>query len=460
MTTLEAAISYARQNRDRFLRELNALLRIPSVSTLPEHRTDMRLAADWLADQMRLLGFQEIAILPTGGHPVLYGELLHSDASAPTVLFYGHYDVQPADPIELWESDPFDPQVRGDDLFARGASDMKGQIIAHLKAVESMVRTSGLPISLKYLIEGEEEIGSPNLETFIKENMERLRSDFCLNADGQILASDTPSLTYALRGLVYFEIRVEGPSHDLHSGQFGGPVDNPANILSRLIGGMHDAQGRIALPGFYDDVRPLSEKERAELNKLPQTDLWWMEQTGTRALGGEVGFTATEKATARPSLDVNGLLSGFTGVGSKTVLPAEATAKVSMRLVPDQTPAKIRESLRDYLETNAPPSVEVELEDLVGCVPALIERDTEPVRAASRALESVWGVPPLFKREGGTVPVVGMIKEILGLESLMLGFGLPDDNLHAPNEKLHVPNFYRGIETFVRFMHEISVGGR
>lgn len=333
---------------------------------------------------------------------------------------------------------------------------MKGQVVAHLKAVESLVRTEGLPVNLKYMVEGEEEIGSPSLAAFIEQHKEMLACDLCLNADSGILDPDTPSITYALRGLAYFEIRLQGPAGDLHSGMFGGAVDNPANVLAELIAGMRDENRRITLPGFYNDVRPLSEEERTDLAQLPQPDEWWQRQTGTSALDGEAGFTATERATARPTLDVNGLLSGFTGEGSKTVIPAQAMAKISMRLVPDQRVEKVRRSLQGYLEANAPPTVSWEIEDLTGNDPAVVERDSEGIRAASRSLELVWSRRPLLTREGGSVPVVGMLQESLGVDSLMLGFGMPDDNIHAPNEKLHLPNFRRGIETYIHFMFEIA----
>jgi len=454
MPNLDSAIVYAKEHRGEFLEDLISYLRIPSVSTLPEHEPDVQRAAKWTADQLVEFGFESVAVMPTSGHPIVYGEWLKTDADVPTILFYGHYDVQPPDPLDLWTNDPFEPQVRGDKLFARGASDMKGQIIAHLKAVESIIRTSGLPINLKYLIEGEEEIGSPNLGAFIQENRALLNCNLCLNGDSNILAPDTPSITFALRGLAYFEIRLQGTTGDLHSGMFGGAVDNPAIVLSKLIAGMRDEHGRITLPGFYDHVRPLTDSDRDEVASMP--DAWWLEQAGAKALFGEQGFTATERATARPTLDVNGMVSGFTGEGSKTVLPARAMAKISMRLVPDQRPEMIRSSLETYLNSNAPPTVTWELEQLASCPPAIVERDSDAVRAASRALTTVWGVEPVFTRQGGTVPVVGMMQELLGIDSLMLGFGLPDDNLHAPNEKLHLPNFYRGVETYIRFMHEAA----
>ncbi|HEY44829.1 MAG TPA: dipeptidase [Anaerolineae bacterium] len=454
MADLESALAYARDHQKDFLEEFISFLRIPSVSTLPDHKDDMYRAADWIIKQLESIGFESVAVMPTGGHPVVYGEWMKAGEDAPTILFYGHYDVQPPDPLELWLSEPFEPQLRGDDLFARGASDMKGQIVAHLKAVESLLRTSSLPINMKYLIEGEEEIGSPNLGDFITENENLLSCDLCLNGDSNILAPDKPAITFALRGLAYFEIRLQGAAGDLHSGTFGGAVDNPAIVLCKLIAGMRDETGRVNLLGFYDDVRPLSERERSEMVSMP--DEWWMEQSGASVLFGEQGFTTTERATARPTLDVNGMISGFTGKGSKTVLPAQAMAKISMRLVPDQKPERIKDSLEAYLEANAPPTVTWELEDMASSPPAIVERDSDAVHAASRALEAVWGVKPVFQRQGGTVPVVGLVQELLGVDSLMLGFGLPDDNLHAPNEKLHLPNFWRGIETYIRFTCEFG----
>jgi acetylornithine deacetylase/succinyl-diaminopimelate desuccinylase-like protein len=333
---------------------------------------------------------------------------------------------------------------------------MKGQIVAHMKAMEAFLKTSTLPVNIKYMIEGEEEIGSPSMESFLDEYGDLFDCDFCLNADSGMLGVDNPSLCYALRGLSYFEIRLQGPATDLHSGTFGGAVINPANILANLIAGMKDENYHVTLPGFYDDVRPVSEEDRQELSQLPQSDDWWKDQSGASQLDGERGYTATERATARPTLDVNGLYSGFIGEGSKTVLPAKAMAKISMRLVPDQKPEAITQSLQTYLEENVPDGISWELEEISSGIPGIIDRSSKPVKAASTAIEKVWGKAPLFKREGGTVPVVGLIKEMLGVDSLMLGFGLPDDNLHAPNEKMHLPNFYRGIETFIYFMQEIS----
>jgi acetylornithine deacetylase/succinyl-diaminopimelate desuccinylase-like protein len=454
MPDLETAITYAREHREDFLEDFISFLRIPSISTLPENKADMQRAAEWIAARLEKLGFESVAVMSTDGHPLVYGEWLKVGPSAPTILYYGHYDVQPPDPLDLWTSEPFKPQIREDNLYARGASDMKGQVIAHLKAVESVIQSSSMPINIKFLIEGEEEIGSPNLAAYISENKELLACDLCVNGDSGILASDKPSITYSLRGIAYFEIRLQGTSGDLHSGVFGGAVDNPANVLCELIAGMRDKNGRITLPGFYDNVRELTEQERAITASMP--DEWWLEQTGAKVLFGEKGYTTTERATARPTLDVNGLESGFTGEGSKTVLPAQAMAKISMRLVPDQRPELIRDGLDAYLKANAPPTVTYELEQMVSCPPSIVDYDSDAVHSASRALEAVWGVRPVFVRQGGSVPVVGMIQDLLEVDSLMLGFGLPDDNLHAPNEKLHLPNFYRGIETYIRFMYEIA----
>jgi acetylornithine deacetylase/succinyl-diaminopimelate desuccinylase-like protein len=459
MSDVDRAVEYARQHQTDFLNQYKDLLRIPSVSTLPEHAPDMQRAAEWIASAFKGLGFDPVDIMPTGGHPIVYGERMTAAEGAPTILLYGHYDVQPVDPIEEWKSAPFEPEVRGDNLYARGASDMKGQLVALLKALESMVKTTGLGVNLKAMIEGEEEVGSANLERFISTHTDLLKCDLCLNADTSILAPDTPALTYGLRGLAYFEIRIRGPEGDLHSGTYGGIIENPATVLCRLLGGMHDAEGRVTLPGFYDRVLPLSAAEREELAKLPQTDAWWTEKARVRALRPfEAGYTATERATARPTLDVNGLLSGFTGVGSKTVLPARAMGKVSMRLVPNQDPEEIAAALQKYLEENAPNTVTWEIEDLSDCHPAMLPLDSDAVRAASAALQEVWGKPPMFKREGGSVPVVGLIQSMVGVPTLMMGFGLPDDNLHAPNEKQNLPTFYRGIEAYIRVLDKLAGG--
>jgi len=454
MSTMEEAIKIAAANRDQALEDFKALVRIPSISTLPEHSMDIQRAADWLAARLEKLGFENVQIFPTEKHPVVYGEMLTAGADAPTVLVYGHYDVQPPDPLDEWESDPFEPVERDGNLYGRGASDMKGQLIAQLRSVEAMLQAGDLPINLKYMLEGEEEIGSPHLAAFIRAHADLLKSDLCLNVDLGITAEDMPSITYSLRGLSYFELRLRAGKSDLHSGLFGGVVDNPAIVLSRLIAGMKDASGRILLPGFYDDVRALDEEERKAMNAM--SDDWWLEQSGAFELFGEEGFTPGERAVGRPTLDVNGILSGFTGEGSKTVLPAEAMAKISMRLVPDQDPAAVHASLHAYLEENIPSTVEWTLDEHASSKPSIVERDSVGMQAAVTALEDVWHAPVSFVRMGGSIPVVGLIQEILNIDTIPLGFALPDDNIHAPNEKQNLTTFFRGIEAYIRFTYNLA----
>ena len=449
---LTKALSYANAQRDNTLKELIDLVSIPSISTDPGAKPHMQQAADWVSDRLRGMGMQNVQILPTAGHPVVFGELLNAGGNKPTALFYGHYDVQPPEPLDLWESPPFEPAQRGENLYGRGASDMKGQIVVGMKAIQALIETGGLPINAKFIIEGEEEIGSPNLAGFIENHKELLASDFAINLDGGLIGPDTPAITYGLRGLAYFEIRVAGQEHDLHSGLFGGVVHNPAQVLCELIAGMHDDQGRITLPGFYDSVRTLSDEERAELSRLPMDEAFYKEQAGAAVLYGEAGYSPVERIGARPTLEVNGLLSGFTGEGSKTVLPAQAMAKVSMRLVPDQDPEAVQEQLAAYLARYAPSTVTWEILDLAGSPASITDRELPAVQALVQAMEAVWEKRPLFRREGGSVPVVSHMQDILGIDSVLTGFGLPDDNLHAPNEKIHLPTFYNGIETIIRYI--------
>ena len=453
MTESTKAIAYARNNHERYLAELKEFLAIPSVSTLSEHKPDMQRAAEWIAKQLSGIGFKNVEIMLTGGHPVVYGEWLGKPGK-PTALVYGHYDVQPVDPLNEWTTPPFEPTVRGNDIFARGASDMKGQVHAFLKALEALAKTEGLPLNIKVLVEGEEEVGSLNLGAFIDKQKEKLKCDFVLNADSGIMSPTQPSIVYGLRGLAYFELLIRGPKQDLHSGSFGGSVHNPAQVLCELIAGMHDAEGRVMLPGFYDKVRDLSDEERKELSHA--TDAEWRTMTGVPQLHGEKGFSTAERLGARPTLEVNGLLSGFTGEGAKTVLPAKAMAKISMRLVPYQDDKQVEAQLRAYLDKHVPPTVSWELKKFVSGPAVLTKRDTPGVRAATKALEATFGVKPVFKLEGGSVPVVSMVQDKLGVDSILMGFGLPDDNLHSPNEKLHLPNFYRGVEAYVRFFDAIA----
>lgn len=449
--SISDALNYARTQRERFLEEFKEFLRIPSISTDEAHATDMQRAAEWVAERLCRIGFERVNIYPTARHPIVYAEWLKAGSDRPTALIYGHYDVQPVDPLDEWKTPPFEPTVQGENLYARGASDMKGQVMLTLKALESLAQGGGLPINFKVVIEGEEEIGSPSLEGFLREHKDMLHCDFAFNPDAGMLGADKPTITYGLRGLAYFELRIYGPAHDLHSGVYGGVVHNPAQVLAELIAGMHDAEGRVTLPGFYDKVRPLSDEERAELARLPIGDEFFLEQTGAPALYGEAGYTAVERVGARPTLEINGLKAGFIGNGAKTVLPAMAMAKISMRLVPDQEPRDVEQQLRRYLEERAPRTVRWELLSLHGGRPSISRRDTLWVQALAEALEAVYGRKPYFRREGGSIPVVAQMQEILSVESVITGFGLPDDNLHAPNEKQNLPNWYRGIEAVIRF---------
>ncbi len=452
MTEIQATMDYIRAHQAQAVQSVIELCSIPSISTLSAHKPDMERAAAWVADRMGSAGMDKVRVLPTGGHPVVYGEKLGAHGQ-PTVLLYGHYDVQPADPIDEWDSPAFDPSGRGENLYARGASDMKGQIAAVFAAMQAWTQAGdGLPVNIKMMIEGEEEVGSPNLAAFVKEHSEMLAADFCMNADSGIGMADNPSIVYGLRGLAYFELWVHGPKSDLHSGMFGGAVHNPANVLCELIAGMHGVDGRITLPLCYDKVQPLSDGERASLAKLSyDEDAVRTSAANPPALFGEKGFSTIERIGARPALDVNGLYSGFIGEGSKTVLPAKAMAKLSMRLVPDQDPSEIARGLRTYLQEHAPESVSWELHELAHAKPMVVNLDFVGVRAAEMALETVFGVPPTFMRHGGTVPAVSIFSDLLGVDTVNLGFALDDDGIHGPNEKLHLPTFHRGVETYAHF---------
>jgi len=454
MTRVETAIAFARAHAKDALKGLEELLRIPSVSTLPEHKADMDKAAEWLAARLRSLGMTQVEILSTKGHAAVCGERITAK-DKPTVLVYGHYDVQPADPLDEWRTPPFEPTVVGDNLIARGASDMKGQIMAQLAAVEALLETGGLPVNLKYVLEGEEEIGSPNMGGLLKAHQDRFTCDAALNCDAGIHAPDLPGIVYGLRGLAYFEIEVRGPATDLHSGLFGGIVHNPAQVLCELIAAMHDSDGRITLPGFYDSVESLTDEERAVIAQCPTSEADWRRMSGVPALwDGEKGYTAAERIGARPTLEVNGFLSGFTGQGSKTVLPARAVAKVSMRLVPNQEADAVAGQLREYVKRHAPDTVTCEVREVIHGPTAIMNRDTPYMRAAAKALTDTFGVEPVFKREGGSVPIVALLQQELGVDPVMLGFALPDDGVHGPNEKQHLPTFYKGIETYIRFLCE------
>jgi acetylornithine deacetylase/succinyl-diaminopimelate desuccinylase-like protein len=447
---VKRALQYLTANSEKLAAKLAELIRIPSISTEPEHAQDIRRAAEWLAGNLESLGM-EVQILPTGGAPVVFAATAAGPSPAATLLVYGHYDVQPVDPLEQWEGDPFEPRLEGEHLYGRGASDMKGQIMAALNALEAVQSTGAPPIRFKFLLEGEEEVGSPNLYAFIDGHRDILSCDLCLNPDTGMLGPELPTITYALRGLAYFELRLRGPSQDLHSGTFGGIVHNPAQVLCELIAGLHDSRGRVTLPGFYERVRELDGDERRELARLPMDESFYLGNAGVRKLWGEQGYTPAERIGARPTLEVNGLLSGFTGRGTKTVLPAVAMAKISCRLVADQEAGEVRQQLERYLHDRVPDTVSWELEQLAGGPPVMSPRDSAGVRALARALETVWGKRPLFRREGGTVPVGAYLHELLGVQSVQTGFALPDDNAHSPNERLHLPTWQRGTEALIHF---------
>jgi acetylornithine deacetylase/succinyl-diaminopimelate desuccinylase-like protein len=453
------ALEYAQTHQEQFLEELKEFLRIPSVSTQARHEPDVARAAAWLRDSLLAAGFPRAEVLPTAGHPVVYGEWQAAGAGAPTVLVYGHYDVQPPDPLDAWRTPPFEPTIVGDDLFARGAADDKGQLYAHVKAAETFHQTAGAPpVNLKCIFEGEEEIGSPSLDPFVRAHADLLAADVAVISDSHILGEDLPTILYALRGLAYVEVEVTGPAHDLHSGIYGGAVHNPINALCGMIASLQDEHGRITIPGFYDRVRELAPDERAELAKIPFDRQAWLEEAGVTTDWGEPGYTIVERTTARPTLDVNGIWGGYVEPGAKTVLPGKAHAKISMRLVPDQDPAEISQLIAEHLGAIAPPAVSVEVRDLHGGAPAIVRRDSPAMQAAFRAYGAAFGREPVFMRAGGSIAVVATFQDVLGIETILMGFGLPDDNLHAPNEKFHLPNFYKGIETVIRFLENLGVG--
>jgi acetylornithine deacetylase/succinyl-diaminopimelate desuccinylase-like protein len=451
------ALEYARANRHQSLKELQEFLGIPSVSTQAEHKPDIERTAIWLKDRLLAAGFPKAKVMPTHGHPVVFAEWLAAGPGAPTVLVYGHYDVQPPDPTEEWRTPPFEPTLIGDDLFARGASDDKGQLYIYVKAAEAFKETLGIPpINIKCIFEGEEEIGSPNLEPLIRQHAEQLAADVAVISDTPILDKDQPSIVYALRGLAYVEVEVTGPDHDLHSGTYGGAVHNPLNALCSMIAKLQTQDGHITIPGFYDEVRPLSPEERAEQAKVPFDREAWLHEAGVKGDWGEPDYTIVERTTARPTLDVNGIWGGYIQPGTKTVLPSRASAKISMRLVPDQEPAEISGLIRDYFAEIAPPTVQVQVRDLGGGDGAIVRRDSPAMQAAFRAYAESFGKEPIFVRLGGSIPVVATFQKVLGVETILMGFGLPDDRLHSPNEKFHLPNFYKGIETILRFMEHLG----
>ena len=449
-------IDFINVNRDRYLEELKALLAIPSISALPEHAGDVRRCAEWCGDEMRRVGLEHVRLMETPGNPIVYGDWLGAPGG-PTVLFYGHYDVQPVDPLNLWESPPFEATVRDGEIYARGAADDKGQVFMHLKAVEAHLKQNNrLPINMKFMLEGEEEVGSAHLDDFIREHKADLKADVVVISDSAMFDRGVPSICYGLRGLVYFQIDLRGSSTDLHSGSFGGAVANPAFVLAQLLAQMKDRGGRVKIPGFYDDVLPLQEEERQAWASLPFNEKKYKKDFGIPKLAGETGYTTLERTWARPTFEINGLLSGFTGEGAKTVLPAVSMAKVSMRLVPNQDPNAIAQRFEAYLRKIAPKTVELKITRMHGGKPWMTSYDNPFMQAAGRAIERGFGRPPVFTREGGSIPVVSTFQEELGLPAVLFGVGLPDENAHAPNEKLDISNFHSGIIASAYLYEEIA----
>lgn len=455
---MSSAVAFAQENQARFLEELKGLLRIPSVSTLPEHAGDVRRAAETLSQELRRIGLEHVELIETAGHPLVYADWLHAPGK-PTCLCYGHYDVQPPDPIEEWISPPFEPVERNGNLYARGAVDDKGQMYMHVKALESLMqaRSGKLPLNVRVLLEGEEEVGGEGIAQFVRQHPERLRADFALVSDTEMFAPDLPTLCVGLRGMIYTELEARGSRTDLHSGMFGGAVPNPFMALCHILAKLKDEDGRILIPGFYDAVSAPSSQELQAWKSLPfREEEFRVSEAQTTALTGEPGFSVLERLWARPTLEIHGMPGGFIGAGAKTVIPARATAKVSMRLVPDMQPHTIFALYKQYVESIAPKGIEVEVRLIHSGDPIVIGVENPYVQAATAAMRQVFGKETVFVRSGGSIPIVGDFERNLKIPTVMMGFGLPDDNLHAPNEKFHIANYYRGIESLIRFFEGLG----
>jgi acetylornithine deacetylase/succinyl-diaminopimelate desuccinylase-like protein len=449
------AVAYARENHPRFLSELKDLLRIPSISTLPENNGDCHRAAEFLLAELTRIGFEHARLLETQGHPLVYADWLHATGK-PTALFYGHYDVQPTDPEDEWITPPFEPTERDGNLYGRGTCDDKGQVWAQIKGLESLLASTGkLPINVRVIFEGDEEVGGEGIEAFVASKPPELKSDFALISDTELFAPGLPTLCVGLRGMIYTELEVRGAKTDLHSGMYGGAAPNPFIALAQMLARLKDEEGHILIPGFYEDIIPPSPEELAAWDSLPfDEEHYRITEVGSRSLVGEAGFTVLERTWARPTLDVHGIPGGFIGAGAKTVIPAKALAKVSMRLVPGMTPAKTFALYKDYVEKIAPEGVDIDVRLISAGDPCLVRVDNPYIQAATTALREVWGKETVFIRSGGSIPIVGDFDRHLGIPSVMMGFGLPDDNIHAPNEKFCLKNFELGIESIVRFLEE------
>jgi acetylornithine deacetylase/succinyl-diaminopimelate desuccinylase-like protein len=450
---MSSLFNYIDSNLPRFKSELFDLLRIPSISADSKYKGDVKKAAEFVQHQLESIGLDEVRLCETPGHPIVFGKYLKAGADKPTVLIYGHYDVQPPDPLELWETEPFNPTERDGKVYARGASDDKGQAFIHVKALEAWLKSGEeLPVNVKIILEGEEEIGSPNLVPFLKENKEELTCDMVLVSDTAMFAKDTPSITYGLRGLAYMELDVYGPNRDLHSGVYGGAVQNPLNALCEMVSKMKDANGVVQIPGFYDDVLDLTDAEREASRNLPFDEKNWLGSIGVEHGFGEKGYTTLERKAARPTLDMNGMWGGYQGEGAKTVLPAKAGAKISMRLVPNQDPKKIAQLFIDFCHQIKPEGVSIKVSDHHGGDPAMTPLDFYGLKAAAAAYQEVYGKEPLFTREGGSIPIVADFERVLGVNTILMGFGLNSDAIHSPNEHFHLVDFHRGIKTSAKFL--------
>src|SRR6476661_2855813 len=455
-----AAVDYARQNQQRFLSELKELLRIPSVSTLPDHNQDVRRAADFVAAEMKGIGLENVEVISVrpGGHPLVYGDWLHASGK-PTVLCYGHYDVQPPDPLDEWKSPPFDPTERNQNIYARGAVDDKGQMYMHLKAVESLMKTGEgkLPLNVRLVIEGEEEVGGESIAKFVREQPQRLKADFALVSDTEMFAAETPSLCVGLRGMCYTEVEATGAMVDLHSGVYGGAAPNPLEALSRILAKLKDENGKVLIPGFYDRVEAPSADELKAWGSLPFDEEHYRQtEVGSKVLTGEPGYSVLYRTWARPTLEVHGMPGGFVAAGAKTVIPARASAKISMRLVPDQRPEEIWKLFNEYVKKLTPKGIDLNIKVYSKGPACVVSTDNRYIKAATEAMHDVFKKDTVFIRSGGSIPIVTDFQDVMKLPSVMMGFGLPDDNLHAPNEKFHIPNFHRGIETICRFFEKLG----
>ncbi len=448
---------YIEQNKDRFVSELFDWLRIPSISADSRHKRDVRQAAEFLREKLVSAGVDKVEICETKGHPIVYAERI-IDPSKPTVLVYGHYDVQPADPLNLWHSPPFEPVIVDGKIYARGACDDKGQVYMHVKAFETMMKLNLLSCNVKFMVEGEEEVGSDNLGVFVKENKSKLKADIILISDTAMISLEHPSITTGLRGLSYMEVEVTGPNRDLHSGVYGGAVANPINVLCSMVASLHDENGRVTIPGFYDRVVELNEADRVALNKAPFNLTNYKTELGIEEIKGEKGFTTLERTGVRPTLDVNGIWGGYTGEGAKTVLPSKASAKISMRLVPNQSSAEITELFTKHFESIAPKYVKIKVTAHHGGEPAVTETGSPSYKAASKAFEEVFGKAPIPTRDGGSIPIVALFKRELGLDTVLMGFGFDSDAIHSPNEHYGIKNFVLGIETIIAFFKNYSKG--